>query len=59
MKTEKIIGCTLMLLALIFAHVETVYFGSNFLPQSGMELLCDVISILIMISGIHYISKSK
>jgi hypothetical protein len=59
MKKEKIIGYILMLLALIFAHVEPVYFGSNFLPQSGMELLCDVISILIMISGIHYISKSK
>jgi hypothetical protein len=49
----------LMLLALIFAHMETVYFGSNFLPQSGMELLCDIVSILILILGIHYISKSE
>jgi hypothetical protein len=59
MKKQKIIGCTLMLLALIFCHVETVYFGSNFLPQSGMELLCDIVSILILILGIHYISKSE
>lgn len=60
MKTkQKFIGYSFMIFALIFAHVETLYFGSNLFPKTNAEILCDCLSIVFLMVGIILIHKSK
>ena len=45
------IGFTMMIAGFIFAVVETVYFGNNWLPQTRDEILCDCISLSVTGAG--------
>jgi hypothetical protein len=45
------IGLILMLSGYVFGVIETLYFGSNWLPESREELICDCISLLVSGSG--------
>lgn len=44
----KITGVILIMLSVLFAITETVYFGSNYFPQTKAELLCDFLSAFIL-----------
>lgn len=49
----------LFIIGLSFATLETFYFGSNLLPGSRSEFICDIISIVIVfIGGLVYIAES-
>jgi|GEM_PF-5098129 len=52
-KTSTILSCglALMVAGLIFGICETIYFGSNWLPQSMAELRCDFITGWLMGAG--------
>lgn len=55
MKEDKAmykIGFVLMIIGIIFAVTETIYFGSNWLPESREEFICDYIACAIVHSGI-------
>ena len=47
MKTLEIIYRTLLVIALIFALIETNYFGWNIFPQSHAEIICDTIACML------------
>lgn len=44
-------GLLLMFLGLFFGIAETIYFGSNWLPESRAEFICDAISLMIAGGG--------
>ena len=38
---------------MIFAIVETCYFGSNWFPMTKPELLCDLVAMLVATTGLY------
>lgn len=54
---RKIEGYVLILISLIFAFVETNQFGNNIFPQSKEEIICDIIALMIFISGVILIKR--
>jgi len=40
-----------LVVGIIFGVAETIYFGSNWLPQSRAEFVCDFISIALTQTG--------
>lgn len=42
----------LILIGIIFAHVETFYFGNNLHPESWAEVVCDSVALIIEWIGI-------
>jgi len=48
---KKIFGFIVMNSAIIFARLETEYFGNNWLPQTKEEVLCDVAVLLLVVCG--------
>jgi hypothetical protein len=49
-KTENI-GCVIMFIAAVLRIAETLYFGSNWLPRSRSESICDIIVFTVFGSG--------
>lgn len=47
----KILGLLIQFIALLFAIIETAYFGWNWCAKSDSELICDIIAIVIWIIG--------
>lgn len=48
----------LILFGVLFALIETIYFGCNFYPQSKAEFICDKIALFIVALGCcHLIYK--
>ncbi len=45
-------GIILFCIGFVFAIIETLYFGSNWFPESKAELACDVISAMVCGGGI-------
>ena len=48
---KRIFGIFCILLSALFAHYETSYFGNNFFPQTKEEVLCDIVSLSLCVSG--------
>lgn len=44
-------GALLMIISVVIAVAETEYFGSNWLPESTAEALCDYLCIAIVSIG--------
>jgi len=44
-------GWCLMMFSLVFVTAETIYFGSNWLPESKAELACDLFGMAICSCG--------
>jgi len=55
----KIKGAYLILFGLLVWFYETSYFGRNAMPQSLAELVFDVVSAGITLSGFYFLSDSK
>ena len=55
---KKIFGFIVMIYAIIFAMLETEYFGNNWLPQTKEEMLCDTALLLLFICG-HILFSQK
>lgn len=52
-KVNRVLTGTIMLAASgVFGIIETAYFGSNWLPKTPQELVCDIISAMGMASGL-------
>ena len=45
---NKFIGLLLFIMALIFQRMQTEHFGNNLFPQTTLEFLCDLVSIVII-----------
>jgi hypothetical protein len=45
------IGVIIAVLGCVFSLAETVYFGSNFLPKSDAEGVCDLIGFSMTLAG--------
>jgi hypothetical protein len=45
---NKITGLLLFITALIFQRMQTEHFGNNLFPQTILEFLCDLISVIII-----------
>lgn len=54
---NKPIGSFLILVAMVFAVIETEYFGNNLFPISYAELFCDLICLVILGIGFYFTSK--
>lgn len=52
---KKAFGILCVLFATVFGIVETVHFGNNWTPQSPEEWWCDLVSFLLVISGVFNI----
>ena len=48
-----------MLIGFIFAVTETIYFGSNWLPESKEEVACDIIAAAICLYGLGLLMFGK
>jgi len=57
MKLTRIYGAICIVFGVIFAHLETIRFGSNMWPETNEELLCDIASLLLVIAGSILIHK--
>ncbi len=44
-------GIILLAIGFAFAVIETVYFGSNFYPESKAEFVCDYIATIVCGGG--------
>jgi hypothetical protein len=51
-------GVILLIISLLFATAETVYFGNNALPGNIIELLCDLLSLAGILISFYIIKKS-
>ena len=51
LKPMAFTGFCLMISAAIFALAETIYFGSNWMPESKAEFICDYISAYMAGAG--------
>ena len=38
----------ILIVAMLFAHIETQFFGGNFMPQTAMEMLCDGVACSLL-----------
>ena len=47
----KKIGIFFVVFGMLFAIVETIYFGSSYLPETKLELFCDIFSSLFIFFG--------
>jgi len=61
---KKKIGNILLIVAIVFALGETYYFGSEWLPESTAEFICDSIALMIGTVGatlkiLHAYEKNK
>jgi|688.fasta_scaffold09927_20 hypothetical protein len=45
LRKTALIGLIIMFSSFIFAIIETLYFGSNWYPQSKNEVVCDYIAL--------------
>lgn len=52
-------GFIVLILGMIFARVETYYFGNNMYPQSWPEVICDSICLIFYGWGIYLIVVDK
>jgi hypothetical protein len=43
----------------IFGHLETKYFGNNWLPQTNEEIICDLTSLFLCIAGCILLSQKR
>lgn len=55
----KALSISLIMSGLLLTLIETAYFGWHFSPHSGLEMLCDLISILPTVAGISLLVGSK
>jgi len=55
---RKLFGIICIVFSIVFGWQETKYFGNNFFPQSNAEIMCDLATLMIAISG-HIIFWSK
>lgn len=46
------LGWLAILVALLFAHGETVYFGNHWTPSCKAEALCDALALVILLVGL-------
>ena len=46
------LGALIWAVGMAFLLAETIYFGSNWLPQSAAESVCDFIGALICTAGL-------
>jgi len=53
------IGIALWVIAIIFAAVETHYFGYSWFPKTTGEVICDIIVLVVGFAGIALAWKSK
>lgn len=57
---SKDVGILLIALSVIFAWLETAYFGYNWTAKSLEERMCDGVCSLVFISGILFmVPKNK
>lgn len=49
---KKFIGYILVILSMVFAVVETNYFGNNLFPKTTNEFICDLIILIICLTGV-------
>ena len=48
---------TIFLSAMLFGLAETAYFGWNWLPKSGAEVICDGITLVIF--ALSFVAKKE
>ena len=53
---KNIFGFFCIILAVIFCFLETKYFGNNWLPNTPQEFLCDLVSLILLLSGYFLIN---
>jgi hypothetical protein len=56
---HNIIGNLLVMVSMVFAAIETRYFGYNMLPGSTPELVCDLLSLFMMVCGVSLLIDKK
>jgi len=49
---RKLFGWICVLWSILFAHIETKYFGVNLYPKTKEELFCDITCALLGVCGI-------
>ena len=52
-------GNLLIVVSILFASIETAYFGCNLYPTRNEEFICDIISLIILFIGLILRKKSK
>jgi len=55
----RILGWNILVIAIYFGYVMTEHFGSNFLPQSKEEVLCDLVTLILGIIAYTLITRKK
>lgn len=55
----KFIGFLVIVFAIIFGVTMTNYLGNNLLPASNIEVLCDLATIIMFVSGVIIFRKRK
>ena len=55
----KTFGYILIAFGIIFAIVETIYFGGNLLASSKNEFMCDMLSLGSFVAGSLIVKNEK
>lgn len=50
------VNLPILLIALFFAILETIYFGGNMTPQSPAEVICD--GIVCLITALAFVGRA-
>jgi len=55
----NLFGLVVLIYAFLFAIATSEHFGNNSLPQSREELVCDITSLILVISGSIIFNSGK
>lgn len=56
---EATLGAVCVIVAVIFCHAETMYFGNNLWPATRHEMACDLVSLLLCIAGLRLLYSAS
>lgn len=59
MNSQKFAGYLCVIWSVIFVHLETRFFGSNWFPESNQELIWDGVCMAVNFIGIFLIFKKS
>jgi len=52
-------GIIILWITILLGLLETSYFGNNWVPKTLFELICDVILLIVGVTGIYFYYSSN
>lgn len=55
----RVLGWNILLIAVFFNLTMTKYFGGNLLPHTKEEILCGLVTLILVVVGFVLVTRKK